>query len=114
MHRSISIAALFALVNSAQAGELTPYAAESIELGSFRGVTYYTEAQGTYKLITTLADGEGGLPVRFETILPDKQRLTISVPGKMGQRSQVLEISRAGDKVVLSRPAATEAKVVTQ
>jgi hypothetical protein len=98
------------LGGSAQAGELTPYAAESIELGSIRGVTYYTEAQGSYKLVTTLADGEAGLPVRFETILADNQRLTISVPGKLGGLGEVLEILRVGDKIILSRPAAAEAK----
>ena len=115
MRRFSAVAALFAFAASAQAGELTAYAGESIELGSIRGVAYYyTQASGC-TVVTTLADGEAGLPLRFETILADKQRLTISVPGKLGEPSQALEISRAGDRVILSRPPAleTKAEVVT-
>lgn len=115
MRRFSAVAALFAFAASAQAGELTAYAGESIELGSIRGVAYYTQASGC-TVVTTLADGEAGLPLRFETILADKQRLTISVPGKLGEPSQALEISRAGDRVILSRPPAleTKAEVVIQ
>jgi hypothetical protein len=76
-------------------------------IGSIRGVTYYTNAEGVYRVVTTLADGEAGLPVRFETILADTQRFTISVPGKLGERTQEVEISRTGDKINLTRSEAT-------
>jgi hypothetical protein len=108
MHRYIALVALFAAATSAHAGELGPYRGESIELGSIRGVTYYTEAPSGYRVVTTLADGEAGLPLRFEATLADNQRLVISVPGKLGEQSIALEISRAGDKLILSRAQALE------
>jgi hypothetical protein len=105
MHRYIALAALAAAtVTSAHAGELAPYGGESIALGSMRGVTYYTTSASGYRVVTTLADGASGLPVRFETTLADKQKLKVSVPGKFGEKTIALEIARAGDKVFLSRP----------
>jgi hypothetical protein len=61
--KGINMTHNFALSGTAQAGELTPYAAESMELGSIRDVTYYTEVQEAYKLVTTLADGDTGVLV---------------------------------------------------
>ena len=88
-------------------------ACKSIKLGSVRGTTYFTEVQGGYRVITTLADGEAGLPVRFEATLADHQSLTISVPGwKSWARGQVIEISRAGDRLVVSNPQPAADKVV--
>src|SRR5260370_15006949 len=107
----MALAALCAVGTPAQAGELVPRGAESIELGSIHGITYYAEAQGGYRVITTLADGEAGLPVRFEATLADKQSLTVSVAGKLGELSNVLKISRAGDKLILSRPQTLEVDV---
>ena len=102
MCRYIAFAALCLAVTAAQAGELAPYEAASIELGSIRGVAYYTKVPGGGRVVTTLADGEAGLPVRFEVTLADNEGLTISVPGKLGEPSKALEISRAGDKLVVS------------
>jgi hypothetical protein len=106
MYRYIALAAFLAAANPAHAGELVPYHAESIALGSIRGVAYYTEVPGGYRVTTTVADGETGLPVRFETTLADRQSLTISVPGNSGEPGQVVLISRTGDKLILSRPPA--------
>ena len=113
MYKSIALAALVAAASAARAGELAPYEGESIELGSIRGVTYYVEsASGDFRVVTTLADSEAGLPVRFEATLADKQRLTISVPGKLGAKSKALEISRIGDRLILTRPQAGEESLV--
>jgi hypothetical protein len=104
MFRHLVVAALFAATAPAYASELAPYQAASIQLGSIRGVAYYTEAHDGYRVIATLADGEAGLPVRFEATLADEQSLRISVPGKLGEASQVLEISRGAAKLVVSSP----------
>jgi hypothetical protein len=113
MHRYIALAALAAAAaTSAHAGELAPYGGESIALGSMRGVTYYTNAPNGYRVVTTLADGEAGLPVRFETTLADKQKLKVSVPGKVGETTIALEIIRAGDKVILSRSQVVDENLV--
>jgi hypothetical protein len=113
MYKSIALAALVAAASAARAGELAPYEGKSIELGSIRGVTYYVEsARGDFRVVTTLADSEAGLPVRFEAPLADKQSLTISVPGKLGAKSEALEISRTGDRLILTRPQAREESFV--
>jgi len=109
MLRSIALAALAAAAfTSAHAEELSPYGGESIALGSMRGVTYYTTSASDYRVVTTLAEGEAGLPIRFETTLADKQKLKVSVPGKSGEKAITLEIARAGDKVFVSRPQAID------
>jgi hypothetical protein len=112
MGRYIALAAFFVVANPAQAGELVARGAESIELGSVHGITFYTEAQDGYRVITTLADGESGLPVRFEATLADRQSVTISVLGKLGEPSKVLKISRVGDKAIFSPPQTLEVDVV--
>jgi hypothetical protein len=114
MYKYIALAAILAAAAPAHAGELAPYGGESIKLGSIHGVTYYVEsASGDFRVVTTLADGEAGLPVRFEATLADKQRLTISVPGKLGEKSMALEIVRAGDRAILTRPQAREESLVS-
>jgi hypothetical protein len=112
MHRHIAFVALLAAASPAQAGELIPYGAESIQLGSIRGVAYYVEEPDSYRVVTTLADGESGLPIRFEATLAGSQRLTISVPGKIGELGQAIEIARAGNRLVISNPRAAANQVV--
>jgi hypothetical protein len=86
------------------AGELVDLQAESIEIGGFRGVVYYTSEPKGYRVVATIAEGETGLPVRFEAVLAEAQKITISVPGKLGEMSHVLELSRAAGKLVVSEP----------
>ena len=108
----LAAAALFAAAGSVPAEELVPYGATSVELGAFRGVAYYTVTADGYKVVTTIAEGETGLPVRFEATLADHQRLTISVPGKLGEEGEGLEIARSGETLILSRPAALSKALV--
>src|SRR5437763_1542930 len=112
MCRYIALAALFAAATCAHADELVPYQAESIELGNIHGVAYFTEVPSGDRVVVTLAEGEAGLPVRFEATLVDAQSLTISVPGKFGESGRVIEISRAGVKVIVSRLHAADDKFV--
>jgi hypothetical protein len=86
------------------AGELVDLQAESVEIGGFRGVVYYTTDHDGYRVVATIAEGKTGLPVRFEAVLAEAQKVTISVPGKLGEMSHVLELSRAGGKLVVSEP----------
>jgi hypothetical protein len=83
-------------------GELSPMAGESIHLGGFHGVFYYTNENDGYRVIATIAEGEAGAPVRFSATLADGQSATISVPGKLGEPDQSLEISRSDDKLTVT------------
>ncbi|MER8441368.1 hypothetical protein NKH36_33840 [Mesorhizobium sp. M1312] len=102
MYRYTVLAALCVTTGYASAGELDPLQGGSIDLGGFQGVVYYTEADNSFRVVTTIAEGEAGLPVRFEAILDEGQSLTISVPGRLDERSQTVEISRAGDKLFVA------------
>ncbi|SJM31643.1 conserved hypothetical protein [Mesorhizobium delmotii] len=53
-------------------------------------------------MIATIADGEAGLPVRFSATLAEGQSARISVPRKLGEPEQSLEISRSGDKLTVT------------
>lgn len=97
-----SIASLFVPVSLAHAGELSAMAGKSLDLGQFHGVLYYTSEDDGYRVVATLTDGEGGLPLRFSTTLAENQSATISVPGPLGEPSQSVEIIRSGDTLTVS------------
>jgi hypothetical protein len=84
------------------AGELPAKAGESIDLGRFHGVVYYTREADGYRVVATIADGEAGLPVRLSATLADNQSATISVPGEFGEPGHSLKILRSGDTVTLT------------
>ena len=96
------LAALTLAASPLHAGELSATAAESINLGRFHGVVYYTSENTGYRVVATIADGEDGLPVRFSATLAEDQSATISVPGKLGEPGQSLEISRSGKKLTVT------------
>ena len=104
MKRYVSIAALCLMFAPAYGGEVGDLQAESIDLGGFRGVVYYTSENGGYHVVATIAEGETGLPVRVEATLTETQKRTISVPGKPGEMSRVLEMSAAGGKLIVANP----------
>ncbi|APO68925.1 hypothetical protein IE4872_CH03325 [Rhizobium gallicum] len=81
---------------------LSAMAGESIHVGGFHGVFYYTDENDGYRVVATIAEGEAGVPVRFSATLAEGQSATISVPGKLGEPSQSLEISRSDDKLVVT------------
>ncbi|WP_246763219.1 hypothetical protein [Rhizobium sp. 007] len=84
------------------ADELPPMAGESIHVGGFHGVFYYTDENDGDRVVATIAEGEAGVPVRFSATLAEGQSATISVPGKLGEPSQSLAISRSDDKLVVT------------
>ncbi|MGK6314623.1 hypothetical protein [Neorhizobium sp. DT-125] len=95
-------AALGLAASQLHAGELSAMAGESIRLGGFHGVFYYTAENDGYRVIATMAEGEAGNPVRFSATLAEGQSATISVPGKSGEPGRSLEISRSGGKLTVT------------
>ena len=96
------LTALFLAASNLHAGELSVMAGQSIDLGQFHGVVHFTSEDDVYRVVATIADGEAGSPLRFSTTLAEHQSATISVPGKLGEAGYSLEISRSGDKLILS------------
>jgi hypothetical protein len=101
MRRYMAVAVLCLAAAPAHAGELGAQMAKSIELGGFRGIVYYTKEHDGYRVVATVAEGEDGQPVRLVATLLESQGITISIPGKVGEASRELEISRVGGKLVI-------------
>ena len=83
------------------AGELRPVEGHSFDLGSLRGVAYYTVEPEGYRVVATLA-AENASPVRVTAVLTADQSVTLSVPGALGEGSASLRIDRAGDHVTVA------------
>jgi hypothetical protein len=97
--RSTFVAAALALASlgAAHADGLRPIDAKSVDLGEVSGVAYYTVERDGFHVVTTLAQGAAGTPIRVVSILAPGQSVAFSTPQQPG----VLEISRTGDRVLV-------------
>jgi len=86
-----------AFVGPAHADGLRPIEAKSIDLGGVSGVAYYTVERDGFHVVTTLAEGEAGTPIRVVSILSPGQRVVLSTPAP----ASGIEISREGDRVLV-------------
>jgi len=90
---------VFASLQAAHADGLRPIAAKSINLGDVSGIAYYTIERDGFHVVTTLAQGEAGTPIRVVSVLAPGQSVILSTPN----RPDALEISRKGDSVLVRR-----------
>jgi hypothetical protein len=109
MERCLLFAAVCVITSPLYAGEVAEIQAASIDLHGFWGIVYYTSQSDGYRVVATISEGESGLPVRFEATLLDGQKLTISVPNKLGEPSNVVEMTRLHQRLVVSPPHPSEA-----
>ena len=109
MGRCLLLAAACMVTSPVYAGDVGEMQAASIQLHGFSGIVYYTSQSDGFRVVATLSEGESGLPVRFEATLLDGQKLNISVPGKLGEPSHVLEMTRLRKRLVVSPPHSSEA-----
>ena len=99
--RNILFAAAFAIASltAARADGLRPMAGKSIDLGGISGIAYYTIERDGFHVVATLAQGEGGTPIRVVSVLAPGQRVVLSTP----QQAGAIAISRKGDSVLVRR-----------
>ena len=102
--RSTLFATAIALASlgTAHANGLRPIEAKSIDLGEVSGVAYYTVEPDGFRVVTTLAQGEAGTPIRIVSVLAPGQRVVLSTP----RQADALEISRNGDSVLVRKATA--------
>lgn len=93
----LAAAFTFASLGAAPANGLRPIEGRSINLGDVSGVAYYTVEPDGFRVVTTLAQGEAGTPIRFVTVLAPGQRVAVSTPYQV----PALEISRKGDELLV-------------
>src|ERR1700731_4394016 len=98
--RQTTLAAAFALaaIGPARTEGLKPLQGQVIDLGDLSGVAYYTVERDGFRVVTTLAQGEAGTPIRVVSVLAHGQHVVLST----ASRTSGLEISRQGDRVVVS------------
>jgi hypothetical protein len=98
---STLLAAAFTLASlgAAHANGLRPIEGRSIDLGDVSGVAYYTVEPDGFRVVTTLAQGETGTPIRFVSVLAPGQRVVLSTPHQTG----ALEISRNGNSLLVRK-----------
>src|ERR1700730_10442524 len=99
--RSMLVAAAFVLASleAAHADGLRPIDAKSINLGEVSGVAYYTVERDGFHVVTTLAQGTAGTPIRVVSVLAPGQSVAFSTP----HQPDALEISRNGDSVLVRK-----------
>jgi hypothetical protein len=93
------------LSGAALAEEAPAIAGRRIELGAVSGVAYYTVEPSGYRVVATLAQGETGTPVRFETVLAPGQSMLLSTPSLGDADAVRVEILRDGDALLVRNPA---------
>jgi len=99
--RSMLIAAAFNLASleAAHADGLRPIDAMSIDVGEVSGVAYYTVERDGFHVVTTLAQGMTGTPIRVVCVLAPGQSVAFSTP----HQANALELSRNGDSVLVRK-----------
>jgi hypothetical protein len=103
--RNMFFSAAFGIASltAAHAEGLRPIEGKSIDLGGISGIAYYTVERNGFHVVTTLAQGESGTPIRVVSVLAPGQRVVLSTP----QQADAIEISRKGDSVLVRKANAT-------
>ena len=97
--RSMLVAAAFAALEPVHADGLRPIDAMSVDVGEVSGVAYYTVERDGFHVITTLAQGMTGTPIRVVCVLAPGQSVAFSTP----REANAIEISRNGDSVLVRK-----------
>src|SRR3569832_2466194 len=87
-HLAVTLA--LATLGTAHADSLRPIQAKSIDLGQVSGVAYYTVERDGFRVVTTLAQGNSGTPIRLVSVLAPGQSVVLSTPNQ----SRRIEITR--------------------
>ena len=101
-----SAAVASVLAGHASAQTVEPIHSQMIDLGTVNGDLYYTVQPNGFHIVATFAErGEGGQPVRFETVLAPGQSVTFSTPRGVDAPSEAVSVSRQADRVFVQRGA---------
>jgi hypothetical protein len=93
--------AMFALaaLGAAHADGVRPIEAKTLDLGDTTGIAYYTVERDGFHVVTTLAQGEAGTPIRVVSVLAPGQSVVVSTARVAG----AIEISRKGDSLFVRK-----------
>jgi hypothetical protein len=97
----------FASLGAAHANDVRPIEARSIDLGKVSGIAYYTVERDGFHVVTTVAQGEAGTPIRVVSVLAPGQSVILSTPHLGG----AIELSRKGDSLFVRKANAVSAAI---
>ena len=86
-------------LGAARATGLRPIEGKSIDIGGVSGEVYYTIEPDGFHVVTTVAQGETGTPIRVVSVLAPGQSVVLSTP----DQAAALEIRRDGDSVLVRK-----------
>jgi hypothetical protein len=100
MRMTVAVLAMTAAWSAgAQAADLKPLTAESIDLGTVRGVAYYTVEPNGYRVVATVSGEDATQPVRMVALLSPGQSVSLSVPGRESRPETTISFTRRGDEI---------------
>jgi hypothetical protein len=109
--RKIQLAAPVALCASATASanaqELQARPGQTVALGVMGASVYYDETGGDFRLVATIDEPLGGIPIRLVANLKLGQGLSISVPAPTGRPVTEVRLTHTQSGLDISYPTAT-------
>jgi hypothetical protein len=109
MLRMIQLVALVTLCASstaaANAQELSARPGQTVALGVIGASVYYDETEGDFRLIATIDEPLGGVPIRLVATLKLGQGISISVPAHAGRPVTEVRLTRTQSGLDISYPA---------
>jgi hypothetical protein len=100
VRRTFFVAMLaLAALGAAHADGVRPIEAKTLDLGDTTGIAYYTVERDGFHVVTTLAQGEAGTPIRVVSVLASGQSVVVSTARVAG----AIEITRKGDSLFVRR-----------
>lgn len=85
----------------ARGGALMPAQAYSISMPGYSGIVHYTAQPEGLRVVASLAEVEGGAPLRIVSSLAPDAVMVLSVPKGFGEAAAEVEMRRRGDLVVI-------------
>jgi hypothetical protein len=108
MLRTIQSVALVALCASAAAAadaqELLAQQGQTVALGVMGASVYYDETDGNFRLVATIAEPLGGIPIRLVASLKPGQGISISVPAQAGKPVTEVRLTHTQAGLEISYP----------
>jgi hypothetical protein len=108
MLRKIQSVALVALCVSATASvnaqELQVRPGQTVALGVIGASVYYDETGGDFRLVATIDEPLGGIPIRLATSLRLGQGISISVPAQAGKPVTEVRLTHTQEGLNISYP----------
>jgi hypothetical protein len=89
----------------ANAAEVLARPGQTVALGAIGASVYYDETGGDFRLIATIAEPLGGIPIQLVAGLKLGQRISISVPTQTGKLVTEVRLTHTQGGLDISYPA---------